>query len=181
MAPIIDTVTTSLNYYVPPKEGERYFYNIQPNPVTGEREAHFKLKGSVVEIENLRGKAESVDLDTAGFRFLHQPAKHTSFKNDEEIKAEYYPESIELIKQATGASRVVIFDHTIRRRTVGATELQAGQPASLVHVDQTPKASIARVSRHLPASEVPGLLQKRFQIINLWRPISHPALDWPLA
>jgi len=37
------------------------------------------------------------------------------------------------------------------------------------------------VHRHLPPSEVPELLKKRFQIINLWRPISHPAWDWPLA
>ena len=35
--------------------------------------------------------------------------------------------------------------------------------------------------RHLPAEDVPKLLSKRFQIINLWRPIEHPALDWPLA
>ena len=50
-----------------------------------------------------------------------------------------------------------------------------------MHVDQTTKSSIARVHRHLPASDVPELLKHRFQIINLWRPISHPALDWPVA
>lgn len=55
------------------------------------------------------------------------------------------------------------------------------QPAAQAHVDQTTKASIARVHRHLPAEEAPELLKHRFQIINLWRPISHPAWDWPLA
>ncbi len=55
------------------------------------------------------------------------------------------------------------------------------QPANLAHVDQTTKATIARVHRHLPAEEAPGLLQHRFQIINLWRPIGKPAYDWPLA
>jgi hypothetical protein len=52
---------------------------------------------------------------------------------------------------------------------------------SVVHVDQTTKESIACVERHLPANEVSALLKRRFQIINLWRPISHPALNWPLA
>lgn len=33
----------------------------------------------------------------------------------------------------------------------------------------------------MPPEEAPELLKKRFQIINLWRPISHPAWDWPLA
>ena len=28
---------------------------------------------------------------------------------------------------------------------------------------------------------MPELLKKRFQIINLWRPIGRPAWDWPLA
>jgi hypothetical protein len=35
--------------------------------------------------------------------------------------------------------------------------------------------------RHLPPEDVPALLQKRFQIINLWRPIGHNAVDRPLA
>jgi hypothetical protein len=34
---------------------------------------------------------------------------------------------------------------------------------------------------HLPPDDVPGLLAKRFQIINLWRPIQNPAWQLPLA
>jgi hypothetical protein len=50
-----------------------------------------------------------------------------------------------------------------------------------VHVDQTPASAEARVNRHLPPSDVPDLLAKRYQIINLWRPIHHAAVDHPLA
>lgn len=45
-----------------------------------------------------------------------------------------------------------------------------------VHVDQTNKSSVARVHRHLPAADVPKLLEGR-----LWRPIANPAIDWPLG
>jgi hypothetical protein len=38
-----------------------------------------------------------------------------------------------------------------------------------------------RVHRHVPAAEAKARLDKRFQIINLWRPIQHPAFDTPLA
>ena len=55
------------------------------------------------------------------------------------------------------------------------------QPAGQVHVDQSAASAVARVHKHLPASDVPKLLERRFQIINLWRPIAVPALDWPLA
>ena len=71
----------------------------------------------------------------------------------------------------------------VRRRRPGKVleEPNARQPVSGVHVDQSGKAAVARVHRHLPPEDVPQLLKKRFQIINLWRPISHPADDWPLA
>jgi hypothetical protein len=50
----------------------------------------------------------------------------------------------------------------------------------MVHVDQTPESAEARVFRHVP-DDASALVRKRFQIINLWRPISHAAHDWPLA
>ena len=55
------------------------------------------------------------------------------------------------------------------------------QPVPMVHVDQTAEGAEDRVRLHLPAEDAPKLLAGRFQIINLWRPIAHPAWDWPLA
>ena len=71
----------------------------------------------------------------------------------------------------------------IRRRRPGEIDDSPSkrQPVPRVHVDQTPESSTARVHRHLPASEAPELVKRRFQIINLWRPIGVPAFDWPLA
>lgn len=71
----------------------------------------------------------------------------------------------------------------IRRRAAGITNdtPQNRGPVQSVHVDQTTASAISRVRRHLPPDDVEGLLQGRFQIVNLWRPIHHAALDWPLA
>ena len=71
----------------------------------------------------------------------------------------------------------------IRRRRPGEIEdtPDKRQPVPRVHIDQTEESAIARVHRHLPAEDAPKLLSKRFQIINLWRPIKHAAYDWPLA
>ncbi|KAH9941898.1 uncharacterized protein BXZ73DRAFT_98287 [Epithele typhae] len=108
--------------------------------------------------------------------------ERANYKRDK-IKAEYYPESIALIKEITGAAQVVPFDHTVRRRNPAEAESSAEkrQPVPYPHVDQTPASARDRVERHMPAPAVTGLLAKRFQIINLWRPIGRPALDWPLA
>lgn len=89
-----------------------------------------------------------------------------------------------LTKQnSTGASRIHIFDHTIRRQpttpptssttspsstTVPAPPLRG--PVQRVHIDQSYSAALSRVPHHLP-DLAPELLKTRVQIINVWRPI----------
>ncbi|KAF8965433.1 hypothetical protein BDZ97DRAFT_1812145 [Flammula alnicola] len=177
------TTTVSLLYLTPPEGGVRAYQSLDADPITGERKRNFGREEKEVVVENVRGREDTVTLDTAGFQFFKHASKHTTFLNDEDIRSEYYPESIELIKKLTGASRVEIFDHTVRRRNPGTVDdgPDRRQPVSQVHVDQTTDSAIARVHRHLPASDAPKLLERRFQIINLWRPIEVPAFDWPLG
>ncbi|KIK56991.1 hypothetical protein GYMLUDRAFT_46600 [Collybiopsis luxurians FD-317 M1] len=176
------TVSAKLQYFSPPKDGSRPITRINEDANSKSR-YNWTPDQQLVDIENIRGKEDNYTLDTAGFQFYRHPAKHTSFSNDEEIEREYYPESVELIKQLTGASKVVLFDHTIRRRRPGQLDSDPSkrQPVSNVHVDQTTQSATNRVFRHLPESEARELVKKRFQIINLWRPISHAAYDWPLT
>ncbi|KAI9430150.1 hypothetical protein H4582DRAFT_2087458 [Lactarius indigo] len=162
-------VDTTLRYLTPPADGSKAWTNTNVDPSTGERASNWEYTTHPVRVENLRGRAE-VTLDKNGFQFFHHPAKHTLFANDEEILREYYPEGIQLPKQLTGASRVVLLALWCRRH-----------PFPDEHVDQTTASAIARVQRPLPSEDVEGLLQRRFQIINLWRPIHHAAHDWPLA
>ena len=110
---MVDVVRAELQFFVPQNPNEKPYVYTHPNPSTGERRKNFSLAPQNVEIENIRGKEDSVSLDTTGFSYVRAEAKHKSFLNDEEIKNEYYPESIELLKKLTGASRVVIFDHSM--------------------------------------------------------------------
>lgn len=77
---------------------------------------------------------------------------------------------------STGASKIFIFDHTIRRQTNDNRNSaeQASQalrgPVQRVHIDQSYKAGRDRVTHHLP-EESERLLKGRVQIINVWRPI----------
>ncbi len=103
-----DTVKTPLNYVVEPADGSKACHSVYTDPP----DQNYTHESYEVEIENVRGKEDSVSLDTTGFQFFKAPAKHTAFSSDAEIEAEYYPESIELLKRLTGASRVVLFDHS---------------------------------------------------------------------
>ncbi|KAI0033646.1 hypothetical protein K488DRAFT_47324 [Vararia minispora EC-137] len=175
-------VSAKFLFFSSPADGSKAWQNINSDPGTGIRQRNWVPVPHTIEVEDLRGKEDATSLDTTGFRFFRHPAKHTSFASDEEIQREYYPESIDLIKKATGASRAVIFDHTVRRRRPEILEdtPDKRQPVQMVHVDQTPKSAEDRVRRHVP-EDAEELLKKRYQIINLWRPIGNPALDWPLA
>jgi hypothetical protein len=86
-----------------------------------------------------------------------------------------------LIKLESGAKRVVVFDHTLRtadhelRESKGIREV-----VRRVHSDYTEWSGPQRVRDILP-DEAEQLLQRRFAIIQVWRPIKHPVETYPLA
>jgi hypothetical protein len=105
-------VSTTLTYGIPPPDGVRAKSTTGANPATGQRETNFELQGYQVQVENLRGKEDTASLDSTGFQLYNRPSKLKSFTDEEEIKSFYYKESEELIKELTGASKVVLFDHS---------------------------------------------------------------------
>jgi hypothetical protein len=132
------------------------------------------------KVGNLREQETAFTTDNAGFQLLsHRPSIEKAFTSEEAIREGYYGEVAELLKAAIpGVRDVVIFDHTVRRNQKASPR----QPVQQVHVDQTPGAAAARVRRHvLPEAEAETWLKGRYQIINVWRPIGHPASDFPLA
>lgn len=107
-----DTTTAELFYFSPPADGSKPFTHIDADPLTGERSKNWKSVPHQIPVENVRGQEGNYTLDIAGFQFGKEAATHTSFQDDEAIKAEYYIESIDLVKRLTGASRAVVFDHS---------------------------------------------------------------------
>ncbi|KAJ5622436.1 hypothetical protein N7528_005668 [Penicillium herquei] len=138
----------------------------------------FKLKEVECHVEDLRGQETEFTVDNVGFAIYNAPANETSFTDEEQVTTSYFTEVENLLRERLpGIKRIVIFNHTIRRRSVES----ARNPVCLVHVDQTPAAAEARVRRHLPDEDATELLKGRYQIINVWRPIQNPASDFPLA
>jgi hypothetical protein len=120
-------------------------------------------------------------LERHGFRFVRHDTKVEEFYNDDQIRRVYYPEMEALIKAESGARRVVVFDHTLRtaddelRVSKGIREV-----VRRVHNDYTEWSAPQRVRDILP-DEAQELLQRRFAIIQVWRPIRHPVETYPLA
>jgi hypothetical protein len=169
-----------LNYLAPLQERPR---TLTYEPPPGQPRSNIVPERHALPIHDLRSIVDSVSLEREGFALLRQRSAVKNFYDDDEVKRIYYAEAEQLIKDATGADRVFIFDHTVRKRVDGTADLRDGsprQPAWRVHVDHTAKSGPQRV-RDLIPDEADELLKGRVQIINLWRPIRGPLRDAPLA
>jgi hypothetical protein len=167
-------VKTTLNFHKDNEDGSPPAPTYVDKPQTYERpyETHD------VTIHDIRGKEHEFSIYKQGFQVYPHVSKEKDFLDTEQIKAVYYPETEQLLKDATGATRIFIFDHTIRRAGPDANtsderaksdEPRRG-PVQRAHIDQTASAARSRVPHHLP-DEAERLSKTRFQIINVWRPI----------
>jgi len=171
------SVVAELNFFVPPLTGEKphnYMYTHEPM-------RNYTGISKEVPIYDIRGRENEFTLDKNGFQVVRAPTTKKDFKDDESIKNEYYKEVEELLKKVTGAHKVVIFDHTIRRAIPGQIDKPSSRgPVGWVHIDQTPWAGEERVRIHTE-DEAAQLLKERVQIINVWRAINGVVEDHPLA
>jgi hypothetical protein len=121
-------------------------------------------------------------LDKEGFMLVEHETKMNDFYNDEEVKRVYYPEIEQLVKQVTGAARVLVFDHTLRAENEATREEKfASRPVRSVHNDYTEWSGPQRVRDLLPKEAAEALLKCRFCVIQVWRPVRNPVVSAPLA
>ena len=139
-------------------------------------------------------------LEELGFTLESWPTKCTDFTDGAQVRKVYYEEMRGLVRAASGAARVVIFDHTLRESgntNLNATEGGSAAPVPRVHCDYTATGAPRRLmqllgeqgifskvhKRKLTTEEIAELAAGRFAIINVWRSIDddHPVLQQPLA
>ena len=171
-------VVAPLNFLAPMTE-KPFSYNYEPPPGTplrnGRQETH------KVTVRDGRPITDALSLDREGFVLIRRPTAVKDLYDDEEIRAVYYPECERIMKEATGASRVVVFDHIVRNEAKAAVKGSGVKmPAGRIHNDYTARSAPQRV-RDLLGRQAEELLKHRFAIVNLWRPIHGPLLKSPLA
>jgi hypothetical protein len=132
-------------------------------------------------IRNGRSLKDGFDLEVTGFEFVGHETEVRDFFDAEELKRVYYPEVEALVKKVSGASRVVVFDHTLRSGDEAEREAKlVREPVFNVHNDYTEWSGPQRVREILP-DEAEKLLAHRFAIIQVWRAIKAPIQSNPLA
>jgi hypothetical protein len=174
-------VSTTLNYWDDPGDGSK------PTPIfigkgriTNERphRAHSFV------VTDVSGDEDKYSLDSHGFQYCRHKSIEKDFTDENAIRAAYYEECRKLLKDITGASRVHIFNHKVRRgptqwHHLGLHNLANRGPVTKTHVDQSYHGAELRLRWEFP-DDANELLRKRYQIINIWRPIETIVKD-PIA
>ena len=175
---VTEAIEATVNYVV--DNGEKIFTVTAAPGSTDVRSGGTQDPRKVV-IRNGRLHADRFALDRDGFRFVRHDTKVADFYNEDEIRRVYYPEMEALVKAQSGASRVVVFDHTLRTADQELREsLKIREVVRRVHNDYTEWSGPQRVRDLLP-QEADELLRRRFAIVQVWRPIRHPVETYPLA
>ena len=171
-------VETTLNYFADSSE-KPVIYTYEPPP--GVPRATGKSEAKSVRIHNARLES-NLSLDRQGFQLIRQQTAVHDFYDRAEVEEVYYPEVQLLLKEVTGAEKVVVFDHQVRNIQLSKQgQKNAREYVWVVHNDYTAKSGPRRLLDHLSPTEAEQRLPHRFAEINIWRPIRGPIESTPLA
>lgn len=128
-----------------------------------------------------RAIADHLSLEREGFILVKHETRVKDFFDEAEVRSVYYRETERLVKQLSGARRVLVFDHTLRSADSAVRDAkQISGPVRNAHNDYTEWSGPQRVRDLLP-DEAEELLKRRFAVIQTWRPIRKPVEREPLA
>ena len=131
-----------------------------------------------MHIEDMRLHLDELSLERNGFVLVRHRSAVTDFRNADEINRVYYPEVIDLVQRLTGAEKVLPFGEVLR--TDAATTGDGRLPAYGAHVDYGDRTVRDFTNNILGPEAATCWLQKRYVLMNLWRPVS-PVRKTPLA
>jgi hypothetical protein len=177
--PSTDTIRASFNYVVPTERPAiRYidWPEMEHNAVPPQYELH------EMAVRNGRPLRDTFSLDIHGFVFVDHATKVKDFADEAERKRVYDPEVQALIKKHSGASDVVVFDHTIRITDDESQRISGARPTVKgVHNDYTEKSAPIRLREIVGDAEAERRMKKRWAIVQMWRPIRGPVVIDPLG
>jgi hypothetical protein len=131
-----------------------------------------------MDIADARGR--DMTLDGAGFTLLTHTSAVADFADRAAVQAVYRPEIVALVTGLSGADLVLVNSPGILRFSEHLPEsgiVDNSRPARFAHVDVSDTTAAAFAHRAAP----PGRPLARFAHYNVWRAISAPPQDVPLA
>jgi hypothetical protein len=139
-----------------------------------------------VRVEDLRDHADGTALNVEGFVLRPHETAMVDFLDPDERRRVYLPELERLVLRLTGAAKAIALGSSALRRSERSAGFGAPGTTVLgrfVHSDYSPNPQGSRywLDRILPAEEAAQCASRRYAIYNIWRVLSEPPQDTPLA
>jgi hypothetical protein len=186
MGSISDYVETTLPYW-PDRPAKDY--------VAGTMEQYrVNFENVPIKAHDMRLVPETLSVDVQGFQLVTvaSPEQHIDangadrYSDTEYVKSTVFRETEDIIRSATGASRVHCYSHLVRRRPLSdvlniakdksvpdSQPTGVGVPSPGAHIDHSHAGSAEVLRDNLGEEEARSVVEsdQRWAIINLWRPI----------
>jgi hypothetical protein len=173
-----DVVEAAINYVTPMNKRAKFH-------AQDARRDNLILKSHVMQIRNARAFATAPSLDREGFALASQRTSVKNFHDREELSRVYLPELQQFLLEYTGAVRVTLLGagglvRYAERSSKYGTGINT-RPARFPHVDFTDRTAPGLVEDVFGARQEVLRPGERILGLNIWRVISDPPQDVPLA
>lgn len=170
-------VTSSVNYL-----GDM---DVMPVFYAQQREKdNLVLETHTVDFYDARELPEAPSLETNGFQLVPHTTTVADFTEADSTEETYRREIEELILALTGAAKVMVMNTVLRwsERAGVKSDFVNSHPARFVHVDYSRESFDAFARMQLAdAGGADELLSGRYVAYNIWRVLTPPPQDVPLA
>jgi len=170
-APLADATRASIAYAGRGVVRPRYYANDHSRD---------ELEVVPVEMEIMNARGRPANMDDEGFTLVAHRSAVADFTDRAAVNAIYRPEIIDLVAGLSGADTVLVNNPGILRyseKSPRSGQLDNSRPARFAHVDVSDATAQAFAQRAVPE----GKALRRFVHYNIWRVISAPPQDVPLA
>lgn len=172
-----DIVYAAINYLGACK-GKPRFHAQEPGRDSWSPEPHR------MAIENMRVWDNPPSLVREGVTVMRHQSVVRDFDDPDEIARVYLPELERLLLEWTGAAQIVMLPKAVPRYSARSPRYRTGEnsrPALFAHIDRTPKTAPGLGVDHFGAQAIELKPGQRLAGFNLWRALSGPPQDTPLA
>lgn len=169
------TVEGRINYIGSMAERPRYYANDHSRDV-------LSLVERAVRIEDARARPVPPSLRQEGFELVRHVSAIRDLRDTTAVAQAHRAEIEQLVSGLSGADRVVVGSPGVLRfseRAVESGRLNNSRPARFIHIDVSDATARLFADRALPKDA--GRPVRRFAHYNVWRVLSPPPQDVPLA
>ena len=142
------------------------------------------IRGEPLPIRDARFVDPPPSLDREGFTLVPHSSAVSEFRDMDSVQRVYLPEIERLMLEVTGAARILMTPGAVLRFGERSKEFGSRvntRPARFTHVDYTPQSAPGLLNPLLKAAGVELRPGQRYAGYNIWRALSEPPQDVPLA